>query len=830
MSRRRIRLTPMRRHLAAILTIALSTAFVAVMMLGGELLQQSFNASSAAALRGADVVATQQDGAPRTSAPEIPQASDAWPNITTYADIRAGHERAFAEATMLPPARAVETPLVSGRSAARAGEIVIEQRLADALGIAPGARIEIEGRAPGEPATPLTVVGVTANTDTGLLSVGPGRLFLTPHSARQVLGADPAELTDTWYYALPDSADADAVASSADGKDGLKVRSAQAVMEQSEQENSGGFVSLGVIVGAFVLVALATAGVVVANTFSVTIAQRVRDLALLRTLGATSGQVARTVMRESATVAVIGSLAGIVLGHGLVQAALALSFALGWVPMLTAVPFSLAAILVPLLAGTVITLLASLAPLRRATGVAPIAALRPAAVDVGSRRRLGLGGVLALAAIILGIALMAGGVLIAHDPSRSELAGLAVLAATAGGALSLIGLLLAMRALVGPLTGLVGALLAPLGGVPARLAAANARRNPGRSAATVAALVIGTTLMASMAVGARTAEVSLTEDLANRKPIDVIITAESMPKDAADQVERIDGIGRAELVQRGEVAVGADDTLTVTGITAEQMRGVSARPSLGDEVRPGVILTGETRAKRFGLHDGQRLTVPTAAGGTAKVTVQVVGNLDLTVTDPGTLRGIVGDRAQPAVFARFAPGTSSGEAIEAVTALQQRLPQSGFVGADVSGEGVERGMYGQILQVMLGITIGLLAVAVIVAIVGVANTLSLGVIERTGENALLRALGTTRSQMRSMLGWEGVLLGLIGAAIGVVAGSVYGVIGVSTVLGTAFPLVVSVPWLQLGVLLVASVAAGFLASVLPARRAARTAPAQALAA
>ena len=158
-----------------------------------------------------------------------------------------------------------------------------------------------------------------------------------------------------------------------------------------------------------------------------------------------------------------------------------------------------------------------------------------------------------------------------------------------------------------------------------------------------------------------------------------------------------------------------------------------------------------------------------------------------------------------------------------------RMAGEGFSAPSLVAGGAERESYARILDVLLGITVGLLAVAVVVALVGVSNTLSLGVIERTGENALLRALGTTRGQMRAMLAWEGVLLSLVGAVLGLALGSLYGVLGINALLGSTFPVSITIPWAQLALVLVLAVVAGALASVLPGGTAARTAPAAALA-
>src|SRR5699024_10998652 len=164
---------------------------------------------------------------------------------------------------------------------------------------------------------------------------------------------------------------------------------------------------------------------------------------------------------------------------------------------------------------------------------------------------------------------------------------------------------------------------------------------------------------------------------------------------------------------------------------------------MAEELADGVVLLGQERAEQFGLEDGQVLRID-GPDGTHELRVQVDANLQMSLVTPATLTQLVGDATRPVVLADFAdPGTPERSG-------------SAYSEASVVAGGVERESYGQILSVLLGITVALLAVAVLVALVGVANTLSLGVIERTGENALLRALGTTRRQMHAMLGWEGV--------------------------------------------------------------------------
>ena len=306
-----------------------------------------------------------------------------------------------------------------------------------------------------------------------------------------------------------------------------------------------------------------------------------------------------------------------------------------------------------------------------------------------------------------------------------------------------------------------------------------------------------------------------------------------MPADAAGQIAAIDGMDSALAGARGDVEVGADEPMTLYSASPETVREISHRPEMADELADGTVLLGQERAERFGLHDGQVLSLEGADGQNHDLRVHVDANLQMSLVTPGTLEELLGEGTTPTVLADFAdPGTAEREGVdvhELITSVETVTSGDGFEGASSDAGGAERESYAQILDVLLGITVGLLAVAVLVALVGVANTLSLGVVERTGENALLRALGTTRRQMRAMLGWEGLLLAAVGAVLGLLIGSLYGVLGIIAILGSSYPVSITIPWDRLVIVLVLALAAGALASVLPGRSAARTAPAAALA-
>lgn len=833
----RIRLTPRRRHLAAIITIALSTAFVAVMVLAGGLLRSSMSADIDDRMRGADLVAAapagDESGPAGTLAPQIPGAVAVWPQGDLYATARSAalDAPAFITLSVDPPAAAGGTPIAEGRDARAGNEIVIDPTAADRLRVGVGDEITLPAEySPTGAEQRLTVVGISRGTQAGAIGGGYPRIHLNQANTDAIAGPGAFDTAAGWSVALEDGADAQAVAA-ASTTDGMDVMTVEEARESQLDTMMRGAAALGLILGVFVLIALITAAVVIANTFAVTLAQRVRSLALLRTLGAQRRQVARVVLRESLAVGLIGSALGVVIGHALVQALLAGALAVGWLHGLLWVPMSAASVLLPVAAGLVVTLGAGMGPVRAATRVAPLEALRPAPDSGGhAGGRLGLRGILGLAALVVGLALLGGGVALSHAGST----GGGTLLGVAGGALSFFGILVALVRVTAPLARLSGAVIGRLGGLPARIAAANTTRSPRRSAATIAALLIGTTLMTMMAVGSQSASQTLTTELASRKPVDIVVTAESMPADAAEELAGVRGVGDVAAVRRGDVQVGADEPMTVYGATGAQLDAVANRDDLGSLLRDDELLLGAERADRFGVHNGQELRITGADGAEHTVRVRVDGNLQMTLVTPATLEHLVA-APTPVLLARFAePGSADrgdADGISISTGVQDLAAGEGWQGADANGgAGIEREMYGKTLGTLLGITIGLLAVAVIVALVGVANTLSLGVIERTGENALLRALGTTRRQMRAMLGWEGVLLALVGAVLGIGLGTVYGILGIHALLGSAFPVIIAIPWAQIGAVLVLAVLAGWAASVLPARRAARTAPAQALAA
>ncbi|MDN5599343.1 MAG: ABC transporter permease [Brachybacterium sp.] len=826
-----VKLTPLRRHVAAALTIALSCAFVAVMLLAGNIVQASLRSEAAQQYDGADLEITREltedDWASRTPlpAPQVEGADAVWPEPGTHLALGSPEAEAFLQVTMQPPGRAPD--LAEGVPAVDGSELVLDRSAADTLEVGLGDSVTLPADfSPDGKERPLTVVGIAPAPEGAVFGATP-RLLVSDANAEALLGPGAGTLTDTWFASVPEGTDPAAIAERVDGTDGLSVRTTEAAEQEAAETMMRGFAALGMVLAAFVVIALFTSAVVIANTFAVTIAQRTRSLALLRTLGATRSQVRGVVLRESVVVGLLGAVAGVLGGHLLAQAALAAAAGVGWLDGVMIVPVSLLSLLVPVITGVLITLLASLAPMRAATRVAPLQALRPE--PPAQRRGLRVRGVLGLVAVVLGIAALAAGTGLALSGRPTP----GILAAMFGGVVSFTGVLLTLVVLTRPLSALLARIVGRLGGLPARIAGANVARNPRRSAATISALLIGTTLMTMMAVGARTAEATLTSELDSRRPIDLVISTGEMPQDAPEQIAAIAGMDSAHASARGDIEVGGSEPMTLYSVTPEALQETSHRPEMAEELVDGVVLLGQERAERFGLEDGQELEIRGADGSLHELRVQVDANLQMSMVTPATLEGLLGAETRPVVLADFADrGSEAREGVdlrEIMSSVEEVSSGTGFSEVSVVAGGAERESYGQILAILLGLTVALLTVAVLVALVGVANTLSLGVIERTGENALLRALGTTRGQMRAMLGWEGILLALVGAVLGLALGSLYGVLGINALLGSAFPVSITIPWAQLGLVLVLAVLAGALASVLPGRTAARTAPAAALA-
>jgi putative ABC transport system permease protein len=421
----------------------------------------------------------------------------------------------------------------------------------------------------------------------------------------------------------------------------------------------------------------------------------------------------------------------------------------------------------------------------------------------------------------LGFLLVAGGGLLLAVGAKTH----QVLTGVAGGVISFLGVLAIGSLLVPALIRLLGALPARGGGVPARIAVGNAVRNPKRTAATTSALLIGVTLISLTCVGIASVRKTFDVTMDDQYPVDVMVTAADaqMPATAARQLQAIKGITQVMPIRTVRAKAGKEE-VPVTGIDLDAARGVVHSPDFA-QLKAGTAFVAPTTMKMLNLENGSTLTM---VSGKHKLTVRAiqVKGLDPITVEASDLQKLAPTATITGYWLDSAPDADGPKVIDAV---QQSIPT--VKNLSVTGGLAERSSYTKVFNVLQIIGIALLGVSVLIALVGVGNTLSLSVLERTRENALLRALGLTRRQLRGMLAIESLLMALVAAGLGIVLGLIYGWAGTAALMGAQVSAGVqyAVPvGLLVTIALVATVA-GLLASVLPARRAAKVAPAGALA-
>ncbi|MEV4104750.1 FtsX-like permease family protein [Nonomuraea sp. NPDC049649] len=566
--------------------------------------------------------------------------------------------------------------------------------------------------------------------------------------------------------------------------------------------------SLSVMLLLFAGIALFVSVLVIANTFSILFAQRLRDFALLRCVGATRRQVVRSVRREAAVVGVLASLAGTVAGVGLGYGLTALIGALApTVPMGTA-DLPTLWLLGGFIVGLVVTMVASWLPARRVVRVSPLAALRPeTAVEVHTATGL-LRPALAAFLLVAGLSLL--GTAMVLDSTALMLAG--------GGSV-FAAVLLFGPVLIPRLVRIVGALLGPAG----RLATANAVRNPRRTATTTASLLVGVTLTTAVLTGMSTWQSSLDEQIGRDHPIDLALTSPDGPvaADLLDRIRRTPGVEEAVPVDGAVARVkGLGEAIPV--VTAPDAERVARDGGAFARVEPGKIrIDSEAFGKGLRLRAGDQVTVR-VGDRRARLRVAVgTGWGPAGVVAPETLAELT-DAPEPyAVWIRASSGVDPAQ-----------------LGGDLEelagGAAIENGLrtwesLDQQLSTYTWAALGLLGVSVVIALVGIANTLGLSVLERAREHAMLRALGLTRGQLRRMLAAEAVLLSVVAALLGTVIGVGFAWVGYETLVKPALrDAAMYVPWPSLGVVVLIAAIAGLLAAVLPSRRAARVTPAAGL--
>lgn len=850
-----------RRLAAAGVAIVISTAFVAATLQAGTIVTRTTYAQVAAQYASADLVVFDRDGTMTSADTEAVRAVEGVAAADgfrgAYAELSHGG-RTVHQSLVANPSDPRLSPLVlaDGAWADRPDRIVLPVDAAKLFGVSVGDTVAstrcLRGGAPAadkdgaecyggqEVAEQLTVSGLV-DDPLGTYAAGGGVAVITAEALEERI-ADEAGAAEppgmrTLVVALDRPGD-EAALEAAKSALAAAVPSATEVTTPEERAEdvvsaiSGGQNIVYLVFAlALAAVSLVVAGLVITNTLQVLVARRSRDLALLRCVGASTAQIYRGVLLEAAILGALASVAGVAVGSLLVRVGLMVApgFDLG-VALPPSITPSVPALLIPLAAGLLVTLAAALAPARAASLVAPLAAMRPAAAPGRCGPARGR-AVLAVLATVGGLALLAWGVALGMSGSID----VGLFATVLGGSLSLVGVIVGSVFWLPRVAAAFGR-VAGVGGPAARLASANTLRNPRRTAATSTALLIGVTLVSMMTTGAASARVAMDEKLDERFPVDLQATSTThnpdgsvaaVPRVVLDALRGADGL-RTVIEVTSVSAERADGgrPVQLAVVDPEALRSVANTPVDADALRPGTLVVPERAAELYGLA-GLDTTVLTGPDG--DVTLDVVHS------------GSQADRAYltPQDLAAFHAGTSAGEvwakvdegadATAVVSDVQEAVSTTGET-VRVAGMFVEQAAYQRIVEMILGIVVGLLSVAVLIALVGVANTLSLSVMDRTRENAVLRAIGLSKAQLRATLAVEGMVIAVVGAVLGVVLGLLYGWAGATTALSALGRVPLVVPWTEILVVLGVALVAGLVASVVPARAAVRTHPLAALAA
>lgn len=582
-----------------------------------------------------------------------------------------------------------------------------------------------------------------------------------------------------------------------------------------EQENAiGEFLGfIGIFLGVFAVIAVIVGGFIIANTFSILVAQRVRELALLRALGAGKKQVRRSVLLEAFLLAVVGSTIGLALGLLLARGLAALFGSFGLDIDGSVLNLSPTTIAAAYGVGIVVTLVSAYLPARRAAQVAPVAAMREdLAMSEGSLRRRALIGAVVL---VIGAGLALAGVLGAPGNDAIWIGAGAVLWVLTVSAISAV--------LGRPVLAASRAVFSKLFGTTGRLAGDNAIRNPRRTGATASALMIGLTLVSAVGVLAASMSRSTDELVDEQFTADYLVQSPvfaSFTPEIGNDMAEVDGVETVSH-QQGFVGLVEDDEEPSYVIgTDDEFNRIYDIPMISgsSDFSGNEALINETTAKEYDVKVGDPLEIHFPGDKTVEVTVtgisedsQVSGaiNVPFSVLEEGNIK-----RSDISVSVNLEEGADKAEVGEELKALVKDIP---IVSVQDKQEFADS-LKGQINQ-LLYMVYGLLALSVVIAVIGIVNTLSLSVLERTREIGLLRAVGLSRRRLRRMVTLESVTISFMGAVLGLGLGLLIGVLLQYSLREELTRL--GIPIGSLLVFLVLSVIFGVLAAIVPAIRASR---------
>ncbi|MDE3024603.1 MAG: FtsX-like permease family protein [Acidobacteriota bacterium] len=706
--------------------------------------------------------------------------------------------------------------LVSGTWPVGGRQVAIDAHTASKEGYKVGETIGVIARGP---VTRYTIAGIVKIG--GVSSLGGATMAIFDFSTAQRIfhkeglldgidiaakpGVKPAQLVREITPILPPTA---------------QVRTAQAQAAQATKDTNGFLSIINDFLLAFAGVALFVGTFVIANTLSITIAQRTRELATLRTLGATRRQVLTSVLLEALVIGVLAAIAGLFLGLGLAKGLNALFVHFGIDLPQAGTVFATRTIVVALAVGIVVTLLAALRPAIRATRVAPISAVREGAILPTSRfARFSVAA--ALLTIGAALALMLIGLFVGGISTTDRLLALGI-----GAAAVFVGVAMLAKTLVPPLARWLGWPAARFAGASGSLARSNAARNPQRTASTASALMIGLALVTLVAVLASGLKTTFENAVNSVFKGDYALTATDnfspIAVSSANALKKLPGVTVVSGVRAGEgKAFGS--RIGVTGVSGDIAKVITVEWQDGSQATPGELgrngsFVSKDYAKKHHRSFGSPIAVETPAGATMSLVVKGVfappkgGSPygDVTIST-ARFDSAYQNPQNVYAFVDIAGGVTPANTAKLNAALKA-FPDAKIATASEFKKNQEQG-----IDTLLNLLYVLLSLSIVISLFGIVNTLVLTVFERTRELGMLRAVGMTRRQVRSMIRHESILTALIGAALGIPVGIVLALMVGKAIKYPAF----SIPVGTLVVFIVAAIIAGIVAAIFPARRAGR---------
>ncbi len=710
--------------------------------------------------------------------------------------------------TWIDDERLQSLPLVDGRAPAVFGEVALDTATADRGGITVGDPLVM---ATTTDAVDVTVVGLVD------LSSGTGSplSWYDPQSAQRLLGT-PGKVQEIFVAAEPDVSPESLVSSvSRVLPAGAEALTGAKAAEQSQQAVSSAFGFFQVIMLVFVGIGLVVCAFIVFNTFSVLTAQRSRQLAMLRAIGTSRTQVMSATLAEGIVLGVVGSLIGLVLGYLGTSLLVRLIAALGVGDLSGGLVLRPATIAISLAAGLIVTVLGAYPPARRAGRTPPISAIRATAVAPPPVKFSWLMvGAFSLPMSVLVISWGAN----AGYPDGMDTLGAGIL-------LLLVALLTLGRPII---VGVVHGLARPIartGSFVGGLAGRNAVRDPRRTVITAGSLALGLALVSTLSVLASSTKATLDDAADNSLTADLVVLplvgVTPMPAPVTDAVQSAPGVSAASPIsfEPGLMQTSVTFVTGVDPVGAPQVLNLEMLEGDVTALERGELLTSEPIARQRNLSVGQDVRVLFSASGLTELRVGGIyaenAYAGFHLLDDQTLSQLSGNEGVWYVYATVAEGADVDQVKASVAEAIADVPNTQVLTRAEFSEWQDA-----IVDSFLAGIYFMLLFAVVVAVIGVANTIALSVSERVREIGMLRAVGTQRREVARMIRLEAVMTSVAGALVGTVVGLILGVSLRQALEGVGFT-VLSIPWVTIGGFFLLAAVAGVLAAYFPARRASR---------